>query len=213
MSIRFRGGIMQNNKFIRNEQELFEKSGSAKAIIFDVDGVLMNSVDESGRFLWSKTAKQDLGLETTHFKQIFSDEWTKATRGQIDTKDHLDRVFKELNIDITSNTFIDYWLSRDNHVDQDVLKFVDSLMHHNISLYIGTNQDKYRTTHIRKVFPIHFKGIFSSSDIGFIKPEPGFYNHIEEALGLRPSDILLIDDTFENIEGAQSQGWKTHHYV
>lgn len=204
---------MQNNKFIRNGNKLREKAISAKAIIFDVDGVLMNSVDETGCFLWSKTAQEDLGLGTTHFKQIFSDEWLKVTRGQIDTKDHLDQVFKELDVDLAPTTFIDYWLSRDSHVDQDVMKFVESLMHHNIPLYIGTNQDKYRTAHIQKAFPLHFKDIFSSSDIGFIKPESGFYSHIEEALGLSPSDILFIDDTFENIEGAQSQGWKTHHYL
>ncbi len=45
-----------------------------KAIIFDVDGVVFNTHDESGNYLWSQNVKEDLGLISKHFSVIFSEK-------------------------------------------------------------------------------------------------------------------------------------------
>lgn len=51
-----------------------------KAIIFDVDGVLFQNHDENGRYLWSKNAKEDLGLSRDHFLIIYGSD-TEVIRG------------------------------------------------------------------------------------------------------------------------------------
>lgn len=206
--------LMNNHKFTKNRNAILEKAISAKAIIFDVDGVLIDSFDDTGRFLWSTNAEENLGLKTIHFKRIFSNDWLQVIRGHIDTKDHLNRTFKELKLELCVHKFLGYWLSHDNHINYDILNFVEALTNiHNIPLYIGTNQDRYRTNHIKGMFSSYFEEIFSSVEIGFIKPEAGFYHHIETALQLQSSEILLIDDTLKNIENAKKLGWKTHHYI
>lgn len=64
-----------------------------KTIIFDVDGVVFNSINQDGHYLWSKNIKADLGIKSDHFKLIYSKRWDDVTRGKITTKDHLKTVF------------------------------------------------------------------------------------------------------------------------
>lgn len=81
-----------------------------------------------------------------------------------------------------------------------------------VPCYIGTNQEKLRTKHILDLIGEHFLGCFASYDLGFIKPEQGFFQHIEKALSLLPHELLLIDDKKNNTLGAQDCGWHVYHY-
>jgi putative hydrolase of the HAD superfamily len=58
----------------------------------------------------------------------------------------------------------------------------------------------------------YFQECFASYKIGFIKPEQGFFQHIQKALSLLPHELLLIDDTKNNTIGAQDCGWHVYHY-
>ncbi|MBP9694651.1 MAG: HAD-IA family hydrolase, partial [Alphaproteobacteria bacterium] len=169
-----------------------------KAIIFDVDGVILKSHDERGNYLWSRSIKEDLGLTSKHFSVIFSEKWDSIIRGKIDLGEHLHAIFQEelfKELTITPQQYIQYWLSRDHHVNQDILHLVESLK---TPCYLGTNQESLRITHILNTVGSYFKECFVSYKIGFIKPEQGFFQHIEKALSLLPHELLLIDDTRNN---------------
>ncbi len=184
-----------------------------KAIIFDVDGVLFRGQDVNGRYLWSSSIKEDLGLTKKHFEKIYPEaEWYAVTTGKLDTKEHLTTVFKDplfQDLGLTPDVYINYWLEHDRYVDLEMIDFVKSL---HILAYIGTNQDPYRTKHIVNLVGAVFKKCFSSCHIGYIKPEKEFYTYIEKDLNLKPHELLLIDDTKANIDGAESQGWHTYFY-
>lgn len=183
-----------------------------EAIIFDVDGVVFKSIDAHGKYFWSQNIKKDLGIRGEHLKKIFSKQWEDVTKGEIDTKEHLRQIFKDNtfeNLNLTVDGYINYWLAHDNYVDSEMVSFAQSLK---IPAYLGTNQDPYRTNHIKNLVGSSFKGVFSSYQIGCLKPEPGFYQHIEKTLHLRPDQLLLIDDTQANIEGANARGWNVYFY-
>lgn len=186
-----------------------------KAIIFDVDGVVFNSLDKSGHYLWSKNIKTDLGLSSEHFKLIFSSNWDNVTRGKITINEHLNTVFrheifKDLKLNgLTPDTYIDYWLYHDNHVNAEMIDFTKKLA---IPIYLGTNQDEYRTKHIIKQVGSSFAGCFSSYQIGHIKPEKEFFDYIEKKLQLQPNELFLIDDISVYIEGAKACGWNAFLY-
>ena len=67
-----------------------------KAIIFDVDGVVFKTHDESGNYLWSQSVKEDLGLTSKHFSLIFSEKWESIIRGKITLENHLHGIFQEI---------------------------------------------------------------------------------------------------------------------
>jgi putative hydrolase of the HAD superfamily len=183
-----------------------------KAIIFDVDGVVFHNQDQQGRYLWSRTIKEDLGLTSNHFSVIFSEKWESIIRGKIKLDTHLHAIFQEKSfkeLGITPEQYIKYWLTHDHQVNQDILDFVKSLK---ISCYLGTNQEALRTHHILDTVGSYFQECFASYKIGFIKPEQGFFQHIQKALSLLPHELLLIDDTKNNTLGAQDCGWHAYHY-
>jgi putative hydrolase of the HAD superfamily len=183
-----------------------------KAIIFDVDGVVFHAHTNDGGYLWSRTIKKDLGLRSHHFSVIFSQKWNEIIRGKLNLEDHLKLIFQQdifKELDITPQKYIQYWLSRDHHVNHDILKLVQEL---DTPCYLGTNQEVLRTTHIMETVGSYFKDCFASYKIGFAKPESKFFSHIENTLSLAPHELLLIDDMNGYIEGAQNCGWHTYHY-
>lgn|GEM_PF-6938300 len=131
-----------------------------KAVVFDVDGVVFRSLNENGKYLWSRTAKEDLGLTKDHFRKIFSSNWDDVVCGNIETIDHLRCVFQDplfTPLSITPESYIDYWLKNDNFIDWDVIDFVKTIT---IPCYLGTNQDYYRTQHIVQLVGHFFFGMF-----------------------------------------------------
>ena len=79
-----------------------------------------------------------------------------------------------------------------------------------IPCYLGTNQEHYRTQHILQHVGSYFQGCFAAYQIGYMKPELEFFTHIENILGLNPTELLLIDDTPANIQAAKAKGWHTY---
>ena len=187
-------------------------STKIQAIIFDVDGVIFQSHDEHGNYLWKSRISEDLGLTSKHLSVIFSEKWEQIIRGQLDLIEHLKTVFEEKlfkNIRITPEQYIQYWLNHDHHINQSILDLVKSLP---IPCYLGTNQESLRTKHLLKTLGPYFQECFSSYKIGLIKPEEGFFHHIQKTLSLLPCELLLIDDTKNNILGAKNCGWRVYHY-
>ncbi len=183
-----------------------------KAIIFDVDGVIFKAHDKNGNYLWSRSVKEDLGLTSKHFSLIFSEKWESIIRGEINLNDHLHAIFQEKlfkDLAITPEQYIEYWLTHDHQINQDILDLVKSLK---TPCHLGTNQEALRTHHILNTVGPYFKECFASHTIGFIKPEQEFFQYIEKALSLLPHELLLIDDMKNYTLGAQDCGWHVYHY-
>jgi len=181
-----------------------------KVIVFDVDGVLIKSKDEHGKYLWHKNIQRDLGLNPDQMRKIYSGGWHSVTKGLLDAQQYFKNMFAELNVDLSVDVFIDYWLKQDLVIDLEMLSEVSLIK--GPKLYIGTNQESIRTNLIQKKFGSYFDGIFSSCQVGANKPDLEFFRHIESALNVKPGDIAFIDDSRPNIEAALQCGWNCHHY-
>lgn len=57
-----------------------------------------------------------------------------------------------------------------------------------------------------------FDNIFDSSQIGYIKPQPEYFKYVEDKTGFRGAEILLIDDSENNLQGAKAFGWNIYKY-
>jgi len=181
-----------------------------KAIIFDADGVLIGGKDKTGRYLWHKNIGEDLGLSSDQVRQIFSGDWSLVLKGFLDSRQHFESIFAKLNIGLSVDDFVEYWLKNDSTVNTEILPIIESIK--GIKLYIGTNQDRCRTKILQKKFGPYFDSIFSSYQIGAIKPDLKFYRYIESNLNLQSKDIAFIDDSISHIEAAARVGWTCHHY-
>lgn len=181
-----------------------------KAIIFDVDGVLINSHDEFGKRLWQKGIQKDLGLSPDQMHQIYSGNWSSVLKSRIDTRQYFKTVFTKLNVGLSVDAFIEYWLEHDLNINAKIFPVIEAIS--GIKRYIATNQDSYRTVLLQKKFELYFDGFFSSYKIGAMKPEPEFFRYIEANLRLESKDIAFIDDSKSHVEAAEQLGWTCHHY-
>ena len=76
-------------------------------------------------------------------------------------------------------------------------------------LAIGSNFDRRLIRLCSELPPLdECRWVFPSSQMGYPKPETGFFRKVERALGLAPRELLLVGDDFRNdIEGAVLAGW------
>ncbi len=183
---------------------------NTKVVIFDVDGVLINSTDAFGNYLWKKDIEKDLGITPDQVEQIFSNEWPAVIRGHIDTRQHFEKRLTTLQLELPVDTFMDYWLEHDTNINREIIPEIEAIK--GIKLYIGTNQDPYRAAFLQKKFAKYFDGMFASHQIGFIKPEPEYFEYIESHLNMQAANIAFIDDSLSNIQAAIQRGWICHHY-
>lgn len=71
----------------------------------------------------------------------------------------------------------------------------------------NTNEDHWRQLQSCP-FMQSFQFLFASHLAGACKPAVDFYRHVEAVTGYRGEEVLLLDDTEENIRGAESCGWQ-----
>src|SRR5271169_2594167 len=76
---------------------------------------------------------------------------------------------------------------------------------------ILSNMPADMATHMRKNFAwlSHFDHHIFSGEVRSVKPEPAIYQHCIDALGVRPSEALFIDDREINLEQARAVGIHT----
>ncbi|KAL2397972.1 Drimenol cyclase drtB [Exophiala dermatitidis] len=58
-----------------------------------------------------------------------------------------------------------------------------------------------------------FDGFYTSSAVGMCKPELRFYRHVLQQTGLKPSEVVLVDDNGENVLAARSLGIKSLRFT
>lgn len=58
-----------------------------------------------------------------------------------------------------------------------------------------------------------FDNIFSANELGLNKKDPQGYKIIAEKLGVKPNEILFIDDSIENVKAAQNAGLQAVQFV
>ncbi|EXJ85862.1 hypothetical protein A1O1_06231 [Capronia coronata CBS 617.96] len=57
-----------------------------------------------------------------------------------------------------------------------------------------------------------FDGFFTSSAAGMCKPELRFYRHVLRQVGMKPTEVVLVDDNAENVLAARSIGIKSFRF-
>jgi putative hydrolase of the HAD superfamily len=181
-----------------------------KAIMVDVDGVLIRGRPDDGRH-WSTSLEADLGIsaEDLH-REFFAVHWDNIIIGHARLEDRLSLALQIIAPHLTVVRLINYWFARDARLDKELLRDLVRLRSSGFQLHLATNQEHLRAKYLLGELGLseHFDSIQYSAQIGAEKPEPEFFRAAASQTGLLPDEILLIDDVAENIEGAKEAGWR-----
>ncbi len=167
------------------------------AIFFDMDGVLIDSLDS-----WWNALNQ--ALKAFNHKEISKNEFIKKYWGH-DLRDNLRKMKLNPNIGNFCNLVYSEHLDRVNIYNDTK----DTLL--KLNKYIKaiiTNTPKDCTKQILKKFDIetYFSLVITSDEVQKAKPDPEIIYAACERLHTSPENVLLIGDTESDVQAGKAAG-------
>ncbi len=185
-----------------------------KAIIFDADGVVINS---PGYF--SVQYQKKFGVSGDVMLPFFKGKFQECLVGKADLKEELEHVLRKWKWSGTVDELLVWWFKSEHYIDDRIIKEIVKLRGNGIKCYLGTKQEKYRTQYMKKDMGLEdfFDGVYSTSDLGYNKTDKNFYKTISQDLlekeNINPQEIMFWDDDQENVNVASGCGWNAFLYA
>lgn len=183
---------------------------SLKALMVDVDGVVVVRPPDPAKALWNWNAKAELGLDPEAFQsEFFSIHWDDVVHGRADLHERLTPVLQRIAPGLTSHQVVDYWFANDAFVDHALLADLRDWRSRGVELHLATVQEHHRARYLMSDLKLGetFQAIHYSAAYGFSKPDAAFFRAVCGRTGFEPQDLVLIDDRPKNIEAARACGW------
>ena len=186
-----------------------------QALMVDVDGVLVEGRPEDGRH-WQTSLEEDLGFtsDTLH-EQFFAPYWENIILGRAGLMESLTTALQNIAPPVSPAQFVSYWFENDSRLVAAFLPELSLARSKGIGVYLATNQEHLRASYLMEQLGLaeHVDGIFYSARLGAKKPDLDFFAKVQAAVGLCGEEMLLIDDSRQNIEGALKAGWQALHWT
>lgn len=177
----------------------------APTLMVDVDGVVVHSDGP-----WYRLLLADLGVAPTQLQQVFFDQhWSSIIVGRTPIERCLAEALAQIAPRVGVEQLLHYWFHRAARLNQELLSELAQLRRTGVNCHCATNQEHRRADFLWRHLGLsrHFDAIHYSASLGARKPDPAFYDCVVKQTGLRPRDIVLLDDTPANIEAAHHAGW------
>lgn len=186
-----------------------------EALMVDVDGVLIDGRPDDGRH-WQTSIEDDLGLTAGALhERFFAPHWEDIVVGRAGLMERLTAVLHAIAPQVSPAAFVAYWFEHDSRLVAPLVAELAFVRGAGIRVYLATNQEHLRAAYLMEHLGLadHVDGIFYSARLGAKKPDPEFFAKVQAAVGLRGDELLLIDDSRQNVEAARTAGWQAIHWT
>lgn len=182
-----------------------------KAIIFDLDGVIV-STDHYHYLAWKKLADK--------YSIEFNEKINERLRG-VSRADSLEIILEKSNreftdeekksmLDLKNQLYLDYIKSMSpSDVSDDVLKILDYLRNNNYKMAIGSSSKNTKTILNQINLLNSFDAIIDGNMITKSKPDPEVFIKAGMAVGIEPSECLVVEDAVAGIDAGISAKMQT----
>lgn len=174
-----------------------------KEFLIDADGVVIKKHE----YFSSRLAKkQGLDLETV--MPFFRNEFGSCCTGKADLKEVLPKYFSDWKWTGTVDELLEFWFPQEAEIDADVLAKIDDLRHAGKRVSLASDNEKYRARYLVNVVRLgeHFDELFFSSDFGYKKSQPEWFQTALEKLNVKPDEVAYWDDDPKNVDIARGLG-------
>jgi len=187
--------------------------GKIKAIIFDMDGTIIDT-----EHLWQKVneamfLKRGIVLDQEELNHLFS----KFSGAGLENT--ISAIKKELNINEPTEDLIQEAKDLAKKIFENGIQFIEGfvefhekLRQHSIPSSIATNCDKETLESLKLKIGFHkFFGnhIYSIDHIGGIaKPNPAIFLHAAKKLNVEPHECIVFEDSVPGFHAAEAAGMK-----
>jgi len=187
---------------------------TVKCLMLDVDGVLVCGRPSDGQH-WTTGLAVDLGVMPRDLaNHFFKAEWNDVVIGRKPLLPTLRAAMANIAPLVSAEDLIAYWFEMDSHIIEPVLSDLRAARKDGLPVFLATNQDHARADYLMHNMGLRDEvdGIVYSAKAGHQKPDTGFYAFAETMTGYRPSDLLFVDDTLQNVQAAAARGWSAVHW-
>lgn len=167
------------------------------AILFDMDGVLVDSLDS-----WWKALNS--ALKRFKHQEITRDEFMNTYWGH-DLKANLKRL--QLNPEVAQFCNITYGNHLDYiHIYPDTKATLQKLSAYKKAIITNTPRDCAKQILNKFSIEPYFQEIVTSDDVQKAKPDPEIVFNACERLGVDPKTVILLGDTQSDVKAGQAAG-------
>jgi beta-phosphoglucomutase len=177
-----------------------------QAIIFDMDGVIIDS-HPVHRQAWQK-------FLLTLGKHVSETDLDCILEGW-----RREDILRHFLGDLTKAEVVEYGNRKDQFFQQvgvpikpvpGLCEFLDHLEQLGIPKAVATSASERRTrfTLDRLQLTRHFAAIVTANDVLNGKPDPAIYHLAAEQMGVRPENVVVIEDSVSGVRAAKSAGMK-----
>ena len=179
-----------------------------KGVIFDVDGVLLNSMP-----VW-----ENLGELYLDHLGIEAEKNLGETLFEMSLEEAADYLISHYNLEKTVEEVVqglnkeveDYYAKR-VPLKEGVRQYLEEFRERKIPMVIATTGDRKNAEAALsrlKVLP-YFQGVFTASEIGSGKDQPDIYFAALLQLDTEPEQSWVFEDTYQALRTAKHAGFKT----
>lgn len=169
-------------------------------IIFDVNGVITPNIEISIMNDYSKLKKKNRIITFLKYVYLLLD----YQKGLLD-----DKYFWTFVLDKDGYNYVKKRYSKNNFLDKKIIKEIQKLRENNLKIAILSNSSHLMSAEYKKLkFYKLADKVFLSNELHMIKPEPRIYKFVMKELNAKPSECMLIDDSWYNIVSSRLMGWK-----
>lgn len=176
-----------------------------KAIIFDLDGTLVDSMK-----YWRSVSRDFMKTKGIDIEDAVQH---KMTTMNLDAslkylKDYykLEESFEELMRDF-SRTVEDFYRNK-VEAKEGCLEILEYFKDQGMKVVIGTSTAAHFANIVIEKYGIDkfIDGLYTADSVGHLKAEEKFYTSIVEELGERPEDVFLVDDSYLALRTGKKAG-------
>jgi HAD superfamily hydrolase (TIGR01509 family) len=180
-----------------------------KAIIFDLDGVLVDSCDmhfEAFNKALIECGFSDKQLSYQEHLSIYNGKSTRDKLNILETKKGLHKKFHDI-VHNTKQNITRKSIELYKH-DIRIIDILKQLKKDGYTIYCASNSIWYtiKTILLKKGFLDYIDYFISNEDVKFKKPHPEIYYKCLERLDLNPKQVLIVEDSNIGFQSALSSG-------
>jgi len=186
-----------------------------KAIIFDMDGVLITSEGSISKSFNMALEKYGVEIKSKDKKKYLG----RSLRDQLEMwKEEYSKIPKDLDINQFSKETLAHQLEllKERLIPNNtILNLISDTKDEGIKIAVATSSSKYRAEIFLKLLGIfdQLDALVTADDVSCHKPNPDVFLEAAKRLNISPEDCVVIEDAVNGIQAANNAGMKSVAFV